>query len=245
MTTLLIDGDILLYQIASKCEVATEWDDNLWTLHSDLNEGVKLFNEEIEKLVDTLEASNYTICLTGSKNFRKKVYPDYKANRKNKRKPLILHPLRVYAEEHHRTHCEDTLEADDLLGLLSQTTKNSIVVSLDKDLKTVPCLLSSDGEDVITISKEEARMHFYTQCLTGDSTDNYLGVPGIGPAKAAKLLENTDNYWLTIVEAYNKAGLTEADALVQAQLAYILRRPNDYNFKTKAITLWQPKKKAA
>ena len=62
MTTLLIDGDILLYQIASKCEVATEWDDNLWTLHSDLNEGVKLFNEEIEKLVDTLEASSYIIC---------------------------------------------------------------------------------------------------------------------------------------------------------------------------------------
>lgn len=244
MTTLLIDGDITLYQVASKCEVTTEWDENLFTLHSDLNEGVKVFNDEINKMCDALGTNDYIICLTGTKNYRKNIFPDYKANRKSKRKPLILHPLREYVEDHHRTHCEDNLEADDLLGLFSQTNKDSIVVSLDKDLKTVPCRLSTDGEEVVTISKDEARMHFYTQCLTGDSTDNYNGCPGIGPAKAAKLLEDTDNYWATIVEAYTKVGLTEADALVQAQLAYILRRRKDYNFKTHKVNPWQPKKVA-
>lgn len=244
MTTLLIDGDITLYQVASKCEVITEWDDNLFTLHSDLNEGVKVFNDEINKMVDTLEADDYIICLTGTKNFRKFIFPEYKANRKTKRKPLILHPLRKYVEEHHKVACENALEADDLLGLLSQQNKDSVIVSIDKDLKTVPCRLSSDGEEIITISRDEARLNFYTQILTGDSTDNYIGCPGIGPAKAARLLEDTENYWSTIVEAYTKAGLTEADAIVQAQLAYILRRQKDYNFKTQRVRTWQPKKVA-
>ena len=32
---LLIDGDILLYQIALNNEVDTHWGDGLWTLHCD------------------------------------------------------------------------------------------------------------------------------------------------------------------------------------------------------------------
>tara|TARA_B100001250_G_scaffold411815_1_gene441389 strand:+ start:4314 stop:5057 length:744 start_codon:yes stop_codon:yes gene_type:complete len=240
MTTLLIDGDITLYQIASKCEVATEWEEGLWTLHSDLNEGVKLFNEEIERLQENLNASDYIVCLTGSKNFRKKIFPEYKANRVGKRKPLILGALRAYVIEQHRSMCEDTLEADDLLGLLSQKHKDSIIVSSDKDMKTIPCKLSIDGEETINVSQEQAKWNFYNQCLTGDATDNYSGCPNIGPAKASKILEKSTNYWKAIVETYQKADLTEQQALVQAQMAYILRKPKDYNFKTRKVKEWAP-----
>ena len=243
MTTLLIDGDITLYQIASKCEVATEWEEGLWTLHSDLNEGIKLFNEEIERLQDNLNAKDYIVCLTGSNNFRKKIFPQYKANRVGKRKPLILGALRAYVIEQHRSQCEDNLEADDLLGLLSQKIKNSIIVSSDKDMKSIPCTLSTNGEETVTISKEQAQWNFYNQCLIGDATDNYSGCPNIGPAKATKLLEKSSSYWPTIVAAYKKENLNEKHALVQAQMAYILRRPKDYNFKTKKVTSWTPTKR--
>ena len=32
---LIIDGDILAYQIATNNEIETHWGDGLWTLHSD------------------------------------------------------------------------------------------------------------------------------------------------------------------------------------------------------------------
>lgn len=45
--------------------------------------------------------------------------------------------------------------------------------------------------------------------------------------------------WSCIVSAYEKAGLTEQDALVQARCARILRH-GEYNFKTKKVKLWTP-----
>ena len=36
--TLLVDGDILVYMISTQAEEATQWDDDLWTLHSDLKQ---------------------------------------------------------------------------------------------------------------------------------------------------------------------------------------------------------------
>mgnify|MGYP001285374973 CR=1 FL=1 len=45
--TLLIDGDITLYQIACKVEVATDWGEGMWTLHSDLKQGIPAFDTQI------------------------------------------------------------------------------------------------------------------------------------------------------------------------------------------------------
>ena len=38
MRELLLDADILLYQLALKCEIEVDWGNDLWTLASDLNE---------------------------------------------------------------------------------------------------------------------------------------------------------------------------------------------------------------
>jgi hypothetical protein len=37
MKTLYIDGDMLAYRAAFSNEVETKWDDNVWTLHTDVN----------------------------------------------------------------------------------------------------------------------------------------------------------------------------------------------------------------
>jgi hypothetical protein len=51
------------------------------------------------------------------------------------------------------------------------------------------------------------------------------------------------SYWEAVVAAFEKAKLTEADALVQAQVARICRA-SDYDFKTKKVKLWQQPMKA-
>lgn len=52
-------------------------------------------------------------------------------------------------------------------------------------------------------------------------------------------LEEGDTLWSALVSLYEKAGLTEADALVQAQVARICRY-TDYDFKKKEVIPWQP-----
>ena len=47
--------------------------------------------------------------------------------------------------------------------------------------------------------------------------------------------------WAVVLAAYEKAGLTEADALAQARVARILRA-SDYDFKQKKVKLWNPPK---
>lgn len=46
--------------------------------------------------------------------------------------------------------------------------------------------------------------------------------------------------WPVVVQAYEKKGLSEEVALVQAQIARICRR-DDYDFKRKEVILWKPK----
>jgi DNA polymerase-1 len=157
---LLIDGDILLYKIALNNEVETDWGDGLWTLGSNL------------------QADDYVIALTDSNNFRKDVLPSYKSNRKDKRKPLTLKALREYVIEKHNGVVWKNLEADDVMGIMATepTDEERIVVSIDKDLRTVPCKLSQDAMTVEQIPHRMADYWFMIQTLTGDKVDGYDGM---------------------------------------------------------------------
>tara|TARA_R100000700_G_C3130555_1_gene115965 strand:- start:592 stop:885 length:294 start_codon:yes stop_codon:yes gene_type:complete len=96
-----------------------------------------------------------------------------------------------------------------------------------------------DTEVTETVTETLANyMHLY-QTLVGDATDNYKGCPGVGPKKATEILEEPT--WDSVVKAFEKAGLTEEDALVQARVARILRA-DDYNFHKEEVILWQPTK---
>lgn len=241
---ILIDGDIICYQITDKIEEAIHWGNDMWTLHSDFNQAKSEFESYLKNLKSNLKMSEVIIFLTDGNNFRKTIYPDYKGNRINKRKPTCLHVLKDWLRQEHNAIIEPRLEADDLLGIYATNPdyKGSIVVSLDKDLKTVPGKLSADGVHTITISEDEAYYNHAIQILTGDTTDNYPGCPGIGPKTAAKILDNIKpkDYWKVIVNTYIKATLTENDALTQARISYILHW-KDYDFKTKKIKGWRPR----
>ena len=241
---LLIDGDILLYKIAMNNEVETHWGDGLWTLHSNAN----ICKADVDLVIDDLGASlgadDYVVALTDSKNFRKDVLPTYKNNRKDKRKPLALKELREYVIKKHRGIVWDNLEADDVMGIMATepTEEERIVVTIDKDLKTVPCNLSSDGLNVQRIPERLADYWFMIQTLTGDKVDGYDGVEGIGIKTAEKLIKKYTNVplldlWKIVKKIYVDKGYTEAEALQQARVARILRH-GEYNKKTGKVKLW-------
>ena len=241
---LLIDGDILLYKIAMNNEVETHWGDGLWTLHSDANICKADVDLVIDDLGASLEADDYVVALTDSKNFRKDVLPTYKDNRKDKRKPLALKELREYVIKKHRGIVWDNLEADDVMGIMATepTEEERIVVTIDKDLKTVPCNLSSDGLNVERIPERLADYWFMIQTLTGDKVDGYDGVEGIGIKTAEKLIKKYTNVplldlWKIVKKIYVDKGYTEAEALQQARVARILRH-GEYNKKTGKVKLW-------
>ena len=198
----------------------------------------------IDSLGSGLEADNYVVALTDKHNFRKDVLPSYKDNRKDKRKPITLKALREYVLEKHNGVVWKNLEADDVMGIMATepTDEERIVVSIDKDLRTVPCLLSQDAMTVEKIPQRMADYWFMIQTLTGDKVDGYDGVEGIGIKTAEKLIKKYTNVplldlWKIVKKIYVDKGYTEAEALQQARVARILRH-GDYNKKTGEVKLW-------
>jgi 5'-3' exonuclease len=147
--------------------------------------------------------------------------------------------------------------------------KKKIIVSEDKDMQTIPGYLFNPAKDrmIRTISQEQADYFHMYQTLIGDSTDGYTGCPGAGPKLAEEFLRGHLKYepfnhvfargprkgmtevrydireamtmWETVLSVFNKFGLNEEDALVQARVARICRA-SDYNFKEKKVILWKP-----
>jgi DNA polymerase-1 len=173
-------------------------------------------------------------------NYRKTVDPTYKSNRKGTRKPVGYSAMKEWVGTEYNTIMKPGLEGDDCLGLLATRPGNDcIMVSDDKDLKTIPGhLYRPQADEMLTITEDEADRFFLTQVLTGDTTDGYKGVPGIGPKKAEVILGSRP-HWGAVEQAYIKAGLTKADALTQARLARILRW-SDWDTEKGEVILWKP-----
>lgn len=240
-TTLLIDADLLVYQAAFGAERAIEWDEGEFTYHANLEDGIAAFKSKLGEILEAFPRGVPILCLSDSSTcYRRDFWPTYKAGRN--RRPLLYSALREWVlGAEWRTYLKPRLEADDILGILATHPKlvpgRKVMVSIDKDLKQIPGELYNPGTQELTeTSEEEGEDLFLTQTLTGDPTDNYPGCPGIGPVKAAKIVPGG---WEAVVAAYLKAGLTEADALIQARCARILRA-EDYDFKKGEPKLWNP-----
>jgi len=251
---LLIDGDVVAYKTAAAVEKAIEWEPGFWTWHCEEQEVRDAVLSEIDRYMDELDGDEYRIALTDSeRNFRFDVMPTYKGNRKNVKKPLVLKAIRQWMLDDLDALVRPRLEGDDILGILATWPKlrgEKIVVSIDKDMKTIPGLYCRDLETgVVEITEEEADYWHIFQTLTGDQTDGYSGCPGVGPKKAEKMLEESgcappwgvvQECWRNVVvPAYEAKGLSEEVALMNARVARILRA-SDYDFKKKEPILWKP-----
>ncbi len=250
MIRILIDGDIPIYSISSAIEEPIDWGDGWWSLTADQTLAAQQIDQYLKSLVDNIDIAllegggeaaenlHVTIALSDPKrNWRRSVLPSYKENRANKRKPVLWNPLREHLIENHGAVIWPALEADDVIGILA--TRDSIVVSEDKDFKTIPCLLYKPSTGSLTrITKASANRFHLLQTLMGDAADGYKGCPGVGPVKADRILK--EGQWSEVVKAYVEADLMEEDALLQARVAHILRDRREYKKRSCEIRLWHP-----
>ena len=167
-------------------------------------------DELILGILRDLNTEKYRVFLspTGQATFRYKIYPDYKANRKDLQKPVHYQVLREYLKEAHKAVQGEGIEADDLLGLnLTEWGKEAILVSIDKDLNQIPGWHYNFVNKIkYHVSKEEATKYFYIQMLMGDSSDNIPGIPGIGEKKALLAIDplKTEQEMLELVQGMYK-----------------------------------------
>lgn len=250
----LIDADILAY-VACRAEerrfrfpgTAEESVDP-----GELEVALESFQDRVEDLRKEVRAARVVLCFSDPKaNWRKTILPTYKAHRDPRAKPHHLLALREPLEKAGYTmYVRPALEGDDVLGILA-TMKHGplhgskVVISIDKDLRSIPgWLMRSHVKDerLCDISEAQADWWHMVQTLTGDTTDNYHGCPGIGIARATRLLDGCRGaveMWGAVVTAYEQKGLAEEDALVQARVARICRA-SDFDFKRKEVRLWSP-----
>ncbi|WP_033316084.1 5'-3' exonuclease H3TH domain-containing protein, partial [Pseudochrobactrum sp. AO18b] len=141
-----------------------------------------------------------------SQTFRKEIYPEYKANRTAPPEDLIPQFGLIRQATHaFNLPCieKEGYEADDIIATYARLAEEAgatvTIISSDKDLMQLVTEQVSmyDGMKDKQISIPEViekwgvppEKMIDLQSLTGDSTDNVPGIPGIGPKTAAQLLE--------------------------------------------------------
>jgi DNA polymerase-1 len=245
MTLALLDADIIAFQAAAADQKTIDWGDGE-SVHFDLPSAVEFAKRTVAEWTSKAGCKDQVLCFSSKTNFRKSILPTYKANRKSE-KPIVYWELVAALEAEFRSHRIEGLEADDTMGIMATSDKfsQSVIVSLDKDMQTLPARIFNPNKDVRPrqIRPQVADHYWMTQTLTGDTTDGYSGCPKVGPVNAEKILGSVgfrlDDMWSAVVEAFEAKGLAEDDALVQARVARILRR-SDYNKQDGTIELWHP-----
>ena len=120
--------------------------------------------------------------MPGVKNFRHYLHEDYKANRKDKPKPIYKQQCFDYITEKMGSLTAEGIEADDILGLLhcnlDPDKYDTVLVTTDKDLRQVPGKAFNPDKDwaPVEISEYEGLRFLAIQSLMGDSTDNIHGI---------------------------------------------------------------------
>lgn len=250
MTTILVDADIVAYKVACVNQEEFDWGDTGSSTFLNHEEAKRQTDDLIAKYCEATKAHHVIVCLTDPVNFRKQLNPTYKHNRKDKVPPALLAWTKEYLADEYRSFIRPRLEADDVMGILATSGDRfvkgkRIIVSEDKDMRTIPCLLYNPNhpdQGVQRINKLDSKRFLMWQVICGDQTDGYPGCPGIGPESvwAEDILGATlAELWDTVLMAYASKGLTETDAILQARMARILQ-DGDYNYKTKGIRLWNP-----
>ena len=156
--------------------------------------------------------------------FRQDIYPDYKMNRTATPADLIAQGQMIQSglmSLGMPVLCVPGIEADDVIATLARqnctTTNATRIITSDKDLMQLvsDCVFLYDGmknREIRTdavLEKFGVKPHqvIDVQSLMGDSSDNVPGVPGIGPKKAAELINqfgNLDNLYANLDAVQNE-----------------------------------------
>ena len=235
---LLCDADFIVYKACAAAETEIDWGDDTILVTSNFSDAYNATTRELTKLKDKFGAFvTLILFFSDSKNFRKKIDPLYKGHR-NRKKPCGYKRVINQLKNEYEVIIKPTLEADDSMGIYATKNPGNIIASPDKDMRQIPGQLYNFDETFTITPEEGAKWHLIQTC-SGDSTDGYSGVPGIGVKRAAALFDKEGYSWKTVVKAFTDKDLTEGDALANARLARILTA-EDYDFKKRKPKLWSP-----
>ena len=215
----LVDGDIVAYRAAASAD--TEEDVSVALVRVDMT---------MNDILSAVGAEDHQVFLSGAaqSNFRYQVDPFYKANRKEMVKPIYLESCKEFLVTNWGALRCDGYEADDGLGM--SQTNDTVICSIDKDLLQIPGKhYNWVKKEFREVSIDQGLKAFFTQTLVGDVSDNVFGIKGIGPVKAARILDGVlpEDYYETCRRIYNDDERFHKNC----QLLWIWRKMND---------IWQP-----
>ena len=157
-------------------------------------------------------------------SFRQDIYKDYKANRAETPADLVMQSEIIRIGLHAMgvpVLCIPGVEADDVIATIATQNCGNVggtrIITSDKDLMQLVsnCVFLYDGMKEKEIHEPQVLEKFAVkpdqvidvQSLMGDSSDNVPGVPGIGPKKAAELINefgNLDNLYANLDSVKNE-----------------------------------------
>ena len=236
---LLVDADYIVYKGCAGAEDEINWGDDVITVVSKFSEALKNVTRDLSKIKAEFlwDVPEMILFFSDSKNFRKKIYPEYKGHR-NRKKPCGYRRVITELGKSYEVIRLPELEADDAMGIYATAHEGNVICSPDKDMRQIPGRLF-DMKELSTIDPVEGAKWHLIQTLAGDQTDGYSGVPGIGIKRAVTLFEEDGYTWQTVVKAFEAKDLTEEDALMNARLARILTC-NDYDPIQHTVIPWTP-----
>ena len=223
----LIDADSLMFQACFNI--------------SDTKEALNKYDTLIESIRIECWCDETKVAVKGDNNFRYKLADDYKANRQSTPEEVTkwLPTIRAYALERGAIPVESG-EADDLVSEWAwrEGYQDCVVCHMDKDLDMIPGEHYNYHHNKMThytISHDEADYNFHMQLLMGDSADNIKCLHGIGPAKAAKILNGVDAHHRTdmVISLWERRVPNWQQELLKAgNLLWLRRYPEDkWTFK--------------
>ena len=191
----------------------------------------------IESLAKSYKAGTIIVCADGGSSYRKEIFPEYKANRKERFADQTEQEAKEF--EMFMAEFQDTLtlikekypvfhfrgvEADDIAAYITQSIDydECWLISSDKDWDL---LISDKVSRFSTVTRKETTVHNWDEhydfeiedyitfkCLTGDKGDNVPGVPGVGPKRAVQLMEQ----YGTVFDIYDACPLDGRYKYIQA-----------------------------
>ena len=237
--SLLIDADYIVYKCCAAVETELDFGEDVIVVTSNFSEAYEYVERELNTIASDLGCFDDSILFfSDSINFRKSIDSTYKG-RRNRKKPCGYKRVINKLKEEYHVVVMPTLEADDAIGIYATKEPGHIVCSPDKDMRQIPGDLYDLTDGVVTVEPEEGRRWHLIQTMSGDQTDGYGGVPGIGIKRAIALFEKEGYTWDTVVKAFAEKDLSEDVALTNARLAKILQ-VTDYDFTNKEPRLWSP-----
>jgi DNA polymerase-1 len=179
----LIDADSIIYIAAAQKK-------------GEKYKTLKKAKKQVDSIIDTImsktRGSEYLVVLTLSRCFRYNIFPEYKIHRKKLEKPEHFDAIKAYIIKKYRAFSVDTLEADDVVRVLSKQIQDSIIASPDKDILQLKGTHFNYKSNLFhTTTELEASTYFWNNMITGQSGDGIKGIAGKGPAYAKNLFNET------------------------------------------------------